>query len=300
MSTNLKKPAEKGSTWGNYKIRTKILIIFILSIVFSVVSLSTFTLITVSRNTTQQTGDSLVLIAKDNVELAAKVIQESAKNLEVLALSTDIIEAIKKGNVFYQNLSDEEINELDIAWQNNDPKTDQLINDIRSNELSDRLREYMEKFPENIEVFATGVRGVNIAMNDQTGDFLQAGEGWWDSSYNNGVGQTFIDNVEFDASANAYAINIATPIYDEQGVLIGIMRTTVDVSVIFDTLYQTKIGETGHAILVDKNGVILYADNTEYLMQQAPEWMLSIFSSTMGWTDKFSDLNQKSCVISLS
>jgi methyl-accepting chemotaxis protein len=297
MGVDLKKPAGKGSTWGNYNIRKKILIIFILSIVFSVVSLSTFTLLTVSRNTTQQTGDSLVLIAKDNVELAAKVIQESAKNLEVLALSTDIIEAVKEGNAGYQNLSDAEINELDTAWQNNDPKTEQLISDIRSNELSDRLRKYMDKFPENVEVFVTGMRGLNIAMNDQTGDFLQAGEGWWDSSYNNGIGQTFIDDVEFDASANAYAINIATPIYDEQGVAIGIMRTTVDVSIIFDTLSQTTIGETGHAILIDKNGLILYADNPEYLMQQAPEWLLSIFSSTMGWTDQFTDLNQNRALL---
>ena len=271
-----------GFKWGNLKIRSKILTLFYATIIISVGTLSLFAYFSISQKVTQVSGESMVILARNIGEQAAAVIQTSAKNLEVLALSPDIIDAVKEANAAYASLSENEIVSMDQDWQDEAPSMKETVDQIENNELSDRLRAYMLQFPENVEVFATGTRGLNVAMSARTGDFLQAGEGWWDTSYAQGQGMTFIDNVELDASSGIYAINIATPIFDRSRV-VGILRTTVDVTQAFKMLSDIKIGESGTATLVDRNGVILYDENPEWMMQPAPEWLSGLTTEDLGW-----------------
>ncbi len=287
---NKQKPGKtnSGTTWGNIKIRSKILILFFTAILISVATLSLFAYFSISQNVTQQSGESMVMLARNIGEQAADVIQTSAKNLEVLALSPDIISAVKEANTSYAALTENEIATLDQEWQDGAPAIQDTVDKILNNELSNRLRAYMVQFPENVEVFATGTRGLNAAMSAQTGDFLQAGEGWWDTSYAQGQGLTYIDNVELDASSGIYAINIATPIRDRSKV-VGILRTTVDVTQAFKMLSDIKIGETGTATLIDRNGIILYDENPEWMMQPAPEWISSLTTDESGWDGKQQD-----------
>jgi methyl-accepting chemotaxis protein len=283
--------------WGNLKIRSKFLLAFYLTIIMSVASLSLFAYQSISQYVTKSSGESMELLAGTVGTQAAQVIMTSSRNLEVLAASPDIIAAAKMGNNEYASYTEEEIATKDQAWIDESPDIQSQVDDIENNALSNRLREYMAKFPENVEVFATGVKGLNVGMSGRTGDFLQAGEGWWDTSYNNGNGQTFIDDVELDTSSNVYAINIATPIWDG-GKVVGILRTTVDISKAFTGLANIQIGETGTATLIDRNGVILYDQSSDWVMQQAPDWMLNyINSEESGWFSDQADLSGSPAVV---
>ena len=82
--------------------------------------------------------------------------------------------------------------------------------------------------------------------------------------------------VLLNESAGAWAIDIGVPVRDEDGVIIGILRGTVDISVIFGTFSEITTGETGHAVLLDREGKILYAHDKNILMEQAPEELLAV------------------------
>ncbi|MBI9051693.1 MAG: HAMP domain-containing protein [Anaerolineaceae bacterium] len=297
MSKRKRSTFQIRNFWGNIKIRSKFLIVFMFTIVVSVASLSIFAYVSISQNVTKDAGESMIILARNTGEQAAQVIENSAKNLEVLASSPDIIQAAKQANIENSSYSEKDIAELDQQWQDEATQVQDLVDQIENNELSNRFRAYMEKFPENVEVFATGSKGFNIAMSGRTGDYLQAGEGWWDSSYANGDGLTFVNEVELDASSGVYAINIATPIRDGSNV-VGILRTTVDVSKAFDTLSQIHIGETGTATLVDRNGLILYDQSPDWLMQQMPDSFVSMIGEDeAGWFIDRHDLQGNPAVL---
>ncbi len=287
----------KKFSWANLKIRPKILIIFFAVLIVSIISLSLFTFLTLSNRNKEQSGQTMQTRAKDQVELAAKVIQQSTQKLEVLTLSTDLIKAVQESNAVFSSYTNEKITQLDTAWQNKDASTTEMKNNIQNNFLSDQLRRYVDQNPENVEVFVTSEQGLNIAMTQETGDFLQADEGWWESTYANGTGKAFIGDVSFDESIGIYAINIAAPIYDQDNVLIGIIRSTVDVSVIFQELAQTQTGETGHAVLIDRNNTVLFSDNKDYDMKTAPDWIVNLITEQSGWSDQYTDLNGNPAVL---
>ena len=268
--------------WGNIKIRSKLLLIFYGILFVSVLTMSVFAVESISSNMTKQSGDSMVLLASSAGEQAAQIIETSAENLETLALSPDIIDAVKSANEAYASLTEADIAAMDQQWIDEDPAIEPTVQQIQNNAVSDRLRSYMNTFPENVEVFLTGSRGLNVAMSGRTGDYLQAGENWWDSSYADGKGVTYIEDVQFDESSKSYAINIATPVRDGTTVA-GILRTTVDVTKAFTTLSEIQVGDTGAAILIDRNGVVLYDKNPDWVMQQAPENLMAAMTDTAGW-----------------
>ncbi len=290
MDTNVKKGATRVNPWDNLVIRRKIIFIVLMVVIVSVASLTVFNSISITQNTNVLVGEELTLIGRDNVLRAAENIEKRVNELKVLALTPNIIQLVEEANQTNAALSDEEINQIDSDWQAEVAEAEALVSEIKGNEVSDYLRTFMAAFPGEIEVFVTDRYGLNVAMSDRTGDYLQADEGWWQAAYANGQGADFIDKVKYDESTEGYAMNIATPVRDQNGTVIGVLRGTVDVSVIFDTLSQVRIGETGEAILLDANDIILYASDEEMLMQPAPEWLKDFLDSEDVWNAKLQTL----------
>ena len=82
--------------------------------------------------------------------------------------------------------------------------------------MSAFLKTFVKNNPDDVEVFLTDEKGLNVAMTDMTSDFLQGDEGWWKSAFANGAGAVFVDKVEFDESTKAYAMNVGVPVRDPQ------------------------------------------------------------------------------------
>lgn len=103
---------------------------------------------------------------------------------------------------------------MDDAWSSNSPDAEQTVNGVANNDLSGYLIDFIKSNPAEVEVFVTDLKGMNIAMTDKTSDFLQSDEGWWKSTYSNGIGAVYIGEVEYDESSQAYAMNLGVPIRD--------------------------------------------------------------------------------------
>jgi len=65
-------------------------------------------------------------------------------------------------------------------------------------------------------------------MTDKTSDYWQGDEAKFKKSYNGGSGAVFVDDVEFDDSAQAYLCQVSVPVKDGAEV-IGAITIGVDV-----------------------------------------------------------------------
>lgn len=266
---------------SNWSIRGKIMGAILLVIILLAFLLTAYNYTSLSRDTVKIKGEEYLAYGEQTMEKAAELINGSVKALRTLALSPDIIQAASTTNVKYigrdQQDIDTEIARLDKAWKDNDPSIEDLVKSIADNDLSGRLREFIKTFPEEVEVFITDIQGLNIAMTDRTSDYLQADEEWWQSTFKGGAGEVYVSEVDHDESTGVYAIDIGVPIRDRtDNKVVGILRGTVNVSLVFDGLSKVAFGKTGYASLLDKQGKILYTRDSSLLMKNIPEQFLEI------------------------
>ncbi len=303
LNPNTPKNHRSGLNPIHWKIRNKIMLLVLLAAIFSVGTITLYSYFTLLQNNQTIVGEELVTFANEAIQHSADIIEGSVNSLEALALSPSIIEAVEQANQTYQGRTqadiDAEIATLDQAWKDEDPSVEARVGDIANHPVSTHLKDFMRTFPEEVEVFLTDIQGLNVAMTDRTGDYLQADEGWWQGAYNNGQGAVFISEVDYDDTAGAWAIDIGVPVRGKDGhEIIGILRGTVDISVVFDTLSQIAFGQTGYAALLDSEGKILYAHNSDLLLSQAPDTIQTALSnSTEGWRGDLTDLDGNPAVI---
>jgi len=74
----------------------------------------------------------------------------------------------------------------------------------------------------------------------------------------------------------------------------------VDISVVFGALSKIEFGQTGYAALFDKQGKILYAQNNDLLMEQAPEALFAFVNGEESWNKALSDLDGNPAVVASS
>ena len=279
---NIKKIYQK---WLNWKIGAKITSSLLSVTLISILVLLAANYYTNISQSTAQIGSQMTILGDQTVLRAAEKVEAGVKNLETLARTPSIVTAAQTANLKRADWTAEEIAALDQSWKDDAPEIVATQNEISNNYISQYLSDFLKNNPEEVEVFVTDEKGLNIAMSDTTSDFLQADEGWWKSAFADGSGKTFIDSVEYDESTKTYAMNIGVPIRDrETGKAIGVLRGTLDISVMINTLGSVRAGQTGSATLIDSEGVILYSQDETRLMQPAPDEILALFEvGKSGW-----------------
>ena len=291
---------------NDWRMRSKVLGLVFLVALASAATLTAVSYWTISRNIVASTGEEMVRYGRSALLRSADIVDGSVKALQALALAPNVVEAVRVANRAYvgreQAEIDAEIARLDQAWKDQDASVEVLARRVNDNSVSAHLRAFVQQFPEEVEVFVTDQQGLNVAMTDRTSDYLQADEGWWRNAYHDGQGAIFISDVEFDDSTGVWALDIGVPIRDPQNAeVIGVLRGTVDVSAIFRSLAEIRLGQTGYATLLSREGTILYAQDQALLMQPAPAaLMAAIETGADGWRADLADLGGQRAVIGIS
>ena len=246
--------------FGDYTFRAKLIIAFVLVAVTAISALA-IGLNTIGRDELRRQAGAT--IDERAFRLAETVGADLASEVTLLqTVGTQFEEFAGAGNQKYagdgQDEIQEQINSLDATWRKSEDDS-ALIQTVISNPWANELREFQEVSPEHVELFITDLYGANIAATNRTSDYAQADEDWWQAAYNNGEGAIFISQPEFDESSNTYAVLIALPLYygDE---LVGILRSTLNVSSLISLLDQAQITEFGHADLRVSNDQLLGAE----------------------------------------
>jgi hypothetical protein len=145
-------------------------------------------------------------------EKAPQVVIDLA-NAQLIKLGTDpvIVRAVKEQNE--KGMTLEEIKKMDEKWKAHAGIADYMQVLIDS-ECGKHLRDLQKNTNYFAEIFVMDSKGANVAMTDKTSDYWQGDEDKFQKSYNGGNGSLFIDEVEFDESAQAYLVQVSVPVVD--------------------------------------------------------------------------------------
>jgi len=214
-------------------------------------------------------------IGSEHVEMARlisvamnRIIDEEIRDLKIYMSHPLRIKAAKERLSEHYGMDNEELKnyfqKMDSVWKDA-PDGGSVIREFLSTPTSKRLKRLVEVDTGIAEILMTDNLGCLIAASGRTSDFYQADERWWKLSFNNGDGKTFIGDVGLDRSTNVLSVPIAVPIIDTSGKTIGVSKAVLDIDRLFAPLKAFKTGETGHAVLIDKEGYILFHENVEPL-----------------------------------
>ena len=197
-----------------------------------------------------------------------RIINEEIKDIKVYLNSPFWQDVVEEYNLRYEDKDAESIQRhlltIDNEWVNAYDDSP-LINKYLGSPLSLRLRRLAESDSSVAEIFLTDREGGLVASSGRTTDFYQADENWWQETFDKGKGKDVVEDVQFDKSAGVMSITFAIPIRSDKGALIGACKTVLDIKRLLEPLRNVEIGNTGHAVLVDRNGYILFHRGLEPL-----------------------------------
>ncbi len=238
----------------NYSLRTKMIMVFTITVVSILGIVAFLTNRELSTSLTENIGSNLAALANSKAIEIGQIVNRESDVLKSLALNKSYQNAAKDAtetNV----LSKTEIERLDREWRDADVannNTDSLVAGVLYNDIASELRQFQKQFPQHVEVFLTDRQGVNIAATNRTSDYYQADEEWWKTAYKEGL---FIGQPEYDESSKTIAITMATPVRaNGSGEIVGILRTTVNFEALSDSLIAGLFGQSGHTDIYLPNG----------------------------------------------
>jgi len=218
---------------------------------------------------TSQTEQSLVSRSEGLSDLVNLYFLESVGQVEVLALSDSVLQQVAARNQSYEGGESQALATvlaLDQDWVNgsdHDPLIATIVSaDPARSPAGHQLAGFLQKFADHSEVFVTDRYGATVAATGRLSDYYQADEEWWIAAWNDGAGAVYISDPEYDDSAGVTAMKIGVPVRDDSsGQVIGVLRSTLNVSTLFDLVAGATFGETGHADLLDSDGQILAGED---------------------------------------
>lgn len=137
---------------------------------------------------------------------------------------TTILRAVETENAKGKTLS--QIQDVDGQWKGT-PGIASFMDPILNSSAADYLRTIQDEYKFLAEIFVMDNLGANVAMTDKTSDYWQGDEAKFKNSFNDGAGSTFIDEVEFDESAQCYMVQVSIPVM-KGGKAVGAITFGID------------------------------------------------------------------------
>ncbi|MBE7468814.1 MAG: hypothetical protein DPW09_02430 [Anaerolineae bacterium] len=224
----------------------------------------------VQSSLTHQIGENFRVQSENLSGLVGVFFREKVTQFQVLIGSDTIRDALVDRNSSYTGSEAQiqaKIQALNETWQTaaaDEPVVVRTLStDETVNPVGHILADFLVKFPEYNEVFVTDRYGATVAATGRLSDYYHADEAWWQAAWNDGQGAVYISEPQFDESAGVDALLLALPIYEHDGEVVGVLRTTLDVGNLFAVISNLEIGQTGHAVLFNSAGEILYDSSAE-------------------------------------
>jgi len=297
---------EKFIRFNDWPIAAKLIAVMILIALLPLAATSALNSYNTSRVLRAQIGESFAEVAASTADEVSHILIENVHLLEAQAVDDDMWEGLEEINRTYTGTEEAILTrmaELDEQWAAA-PDSSSLIQNIITedeevNPIASELHDFKGLFPQHVEVFVTDKYSALVGSTGRTSDYYQADEDWWQAAWNNGEGAVYIGDPEYDESAGITAVNMAVPVKDEEGEVVGVLRTTVDIRVILDTVAEVQVGQTGHGMLVDREGVVIADPNEELIGTTLPESILNLgvlAEKEAGWSETFDEEGKQAII----
>ncbi len=231
----------------DYSLRTKMIIVIVTVVMVSIGTIAFLTSRSLSTNLTESIGNNMSALAHSKAIEIAQIVNREADLLKTVSLDKTIQNSAQIASR-REPLSQAEIERLDSQWRvadTNNDDTDPLIADVLHNPAASQLRRFQADFSQHVEIFLTDQQGVNLAITNRTSDYYQADEEWWQVAFREGL---YIGQPEYDESTKVLALIMAVAIRDDtSGDVVGILRTTVNIDSLVQSLASGRFGTSGQA-----------------------------------------------------
>jgi putative methionine-R-sulfoxide reductase with GAF domain len=254
-----------------YTLRTKMIMLFVSISVLSVATVGNVVTVLVRGTLTEQVSSSHIQRGEKLSDFIGSIFIQKVGQIQALAIVDTIEEELERRNATYSG--DEEsiianIRQLDSHWVNagdDDPFVIGITSRAEHvNATTNQLYDFLDAFPEHPEIFVTDKYGGVVGTTYRVADYYQADEAWWQATWNDGKGAIYLSDPRYEESVDALAIQIAVPVFAEGNEEIaGIMRSTLILDDLFEAVEDVKVGETGHGVLLGRNGDVLFEDVEE-------------------------------------
>jgi signal transduction histidine kinase len=143
---------------------------------------------------------------------------------------------------------------MDSDWEKA-RKTSPLVGEYLDSEEGTRLKALAAADASLDEASIYDRYGALVAASAKTGAFCIKAV---PDGILSGKIKVFVGDAEFNEGANAWTIPVITPIRDPGGGVIGIFRSELSIEKFFSFLGTFKVDKTGHAVLIDGRGNVMY------------------------------------------
>jgi len=137
-----------------------------------------------------------------------------------------------------------------ISSNDSDPVIQQILSK-QNNVASRDLEMLANNFAEYGQIVITDKYSAVVAASKRVPEYYKARQNWWQAAWNNGEGAVFISQPQYDVILDSEAVDIAMPIRDASGNIVGIAGATVSLGVLSSHIEEYQFAETGYAVLIN-------------------------------------------------
>lgn len=156
----------------------------------------------------------------------------TAERLRADFSGPEIIAAVQAQNAAHADLSQDRVDALDLQWRAEAKSGGgPLIREVMDHPVSRMLLERQNAYEGLVtEVFVMDYLGLNVAQSEVTSDYWQGDEDKFLKTYPFGADAVFVDEVDFDESAQVFQSQVSFTLIDPaSGAPIGAVTVGVNV-----------------------------------------------------------------------
>jgi len=212
----------------------------------------------------QTVGMHFRTIAQYDAAAASQFIRDRIIDISTIAREPNVVDAVKASNRQYGGISEEaiaaRIQKIEGQWDT--PSADSVVKAMMSSRASRWLQQQHELNPRLLKIVVADENGAAVAATGKPIHYLEADQQRWQAVYAGGKGAVNVTDVSYDANTESDYVEIAVPVLEEDsGRFLGAITALIDMSGLFSSLDQQRLGRTGRILLVESSGIIVHAPN---------------------------------------
>lgn len=181
-------------------------------------------------------------------QLVDRVLEERARQADLIASSPAVVAAAKRGAEVARSRG---LVTMPIA------KLEEMFKVARSQQVDDGARQYLTGLQSKLdiaEIMVTDQYGYNAVTTSPSSDFVQSDEGWWQTAWGSGSTTAL---ATADPATNRTVVELARSIHDGT-TRVGVVKVKFGLSVVDSVLSQGSAGAGGMRVdLLDSAGKVI-------------------------------------------
>lgn len=239
------------------KIITAIVMVGLLPLTLSLI----LTYIEERRALRETVGANFKEIAVDTASRIAMQLTRAINEAQQLATIPFVRTAVTEANRSYEGKQEVRVQSMIREWQQrwrerqSQNEFPLFINRLVTNYL---IRWHDIRKADYVAILVTDNRGALVVSSIPQVEYYHGKAGWWQAASGGSRGQAYVSDIYFDPSVGTHVFNVSVPILDdEQRAVVGVVTVLLRRDPLFQSISDVTIGVTGHAMLLNSEGVPL-------------------------------------------